>query len=392
VTKLTPFKIEKLKKRVDRYEVSDNGTGLRVVVHPTGRKMFALRFRYNGQPRKLTFPNGITLAQARSLAADAMLQVAKGADPCAAKRAAKKKAADTAKGTFRAVCASYLQLEGKGLRTIAERERLLRNNVYPAFGSRQLDSIKRSEIVKLLDKITVEHGERTADNTLAAMRVVFNWYAIRSDVFLSPIVKGMGRYKIHENRRTRSLEDTELKAVWDATGQLGTYGALVKFLLLTGARLNEAARMEWDELSGADWTLPAARNKTKVDLLRPLSPQAMAVLAELPRFQDCPYVFTVNGRTPFTTFSRGKKELDKLSGVTGWVVHDTRRCVRSLLSRIGIPNDAAEQVLGHVLRGIRGTYDKYSFYAEKKHALEALANRIDLLTGPVTDNVAALRG
>ena len=47
--------------------------------------------------------------------------------------------------------------------------------------------------------------------------------------------------------------------------------------------------------------------------------------------------------------------------------------------------------LGHVIGGIRGTYDRHEFYAEKKHALEALAHQVKLITDPPKDNVSQLR-
>src|SRR5215211_5757819 len=104
-----------------------------------------------------------------------------------------------------------------------------------------------------------------------------NWHASRSDEFRSPIVRGMARTSGKERARARVLSDDELRAVWQgAEGATGSFGAFVQFLLLTGARRSEAAAMMWGELAGADWTLPAARNKVKVDLIRPLSAPALA--------------------------------------------------------------------------------------------------------------------
>ena len=66
------------------------------------------------------------------------------------------------------------------------------------------------------------------------------------------------------------LSDDELRAIWKATEDRQPFHALVRFLLLTGARRNEARCLPWDEISGTDWKLPASRNKVKVDLTRPL--------------------------------------------------------------------------------------------------------------------------
>ena len=149
--------------------------------------------------------------------------------------------------------------------------------------------------------------------------------------------------------------------------------------------------MRWDEIDGADWLLPASRNKTKVELLRPLSRAAQDVLAALPRFADCPYVFTSDGRRPLAGFSALKALFDRRSGITGATLHDYRRTARSLMSRAGVLSDIAERCLGHVIPGVRGTYDRYEYRTEKQQAYEALAGLIVRITDP-QPNVLPLRG
>src|SRR5215203_4907854 len=100
----------------------------------------------------------------------------------------------------------------------------------------------------------------------------------------SPIVRGMARTSGKDRARARILSDEELRSVWKASDQgSGPFGALVKFLLLTAARRGEAKDLTWKEIQGPDWILPAARNKVKVELVRPLSQAAQDLLASLPR-------------------------------------------------------------------------------------------------------------
>src|SRR5262249_20162310 len=155
------------------------------------------------------------------------------------------------------------------------------------------------------------------------------------------------------------------------------YGRLVRFILLTGARRAEAARMTWDELGDATWTLPAARNKVKQDLLRPLSKQALTVL---PDRNNGRFVFSTDHRgTAIGGFSRYLSDLHRDSGTTAWSVHDLRRTARMLMGRAGVPSDHAEHCLGHILPTIRGTYDRSAYFKEKRAAYEALASLIDRL-------------
>jgi integrase len=396
MAKLTDLQVKNLKPKTgadgkpQRTEVPDPGhAGLYVVVQPNGRHGYAVRYRFAGGTRKLTLPKGITLAAARKLAGDAMHEVSQGRDPGKAKAATQDKASQSAADTLEAVTESYLKREGSKLRTFKARRSMFVRLVYPVLGSKPIADIKRSDIVKLLDKVEDEQGPRMADDVLMAVRRVMNWHAARGDEFRSPIVRGMGRTSTAERARDRVLSDDELRKVWNASPPDTTEGAFIRTLILTAARRNEAARMTWAELEGNDWTLPAARNKTKRELVRPLSGAVLDIVKGLPRVLDCPYVFT-NGRRPISNFSVYKIDLDERSGTTGWTIHDLRRTARSLMSRAGINSDVAERCLGHVIGGIRGTYDRHEYYAEKKHAFAALAGLVAGIVDP-KDNVVSLR-
>jgi integrase len=115
----------------------------------------------------------------------------------------------------------------------------------------------------------------------------------------------------------------------------------------------------------------------------PLTAQARVLIGDKPGF-----VFsTTNGTTPFHTLAEAKKELDKTIAairkadgrepMPHWQLHDLRRTARSLMSRAGVPTDHAERVLGHVIGGVRGTYDRHEYLDEKRAALEALARLIE---------------
>jgi integrase len=400
---LTDVAIRNLKPRATRYEVPDSGArGLYLQVQPSGRRGFAVRYRYNGTPRKLTLTPGLSLAAARKAAADAMYELEQGRDPATTRQerraeavAAKAKAAAAANNTLFAVCDEYFRRpEHQRLRSLKQRRDTMARLVYAELGDRQIDGMKRSEIVRLLDKIEDERGAVQADIALSFLRSIMNWHARRSDEFRTPIVRGMARTKPSERARARVLDDGELRAVWTTADKLdGPFPAMVKFLLLTAARRSEAAALPWDEIAGADWILPAARNKTKQELTRPLSRAVQDLLAARPKSGGGPYVFSINGgRYPFSSFSKGKREFDAACGVRGWTIHDLRRTARSLMSRAGVPSDAAEKCLGHVLPGlIRQTYDRHQYREEMRIAYEKLATLIETIVNPPASVVTPLR-
>jgi integrase len=397
--RLTDLKLRSLRPANEEYEVPDAAQrGGRVVVNPNGSKPYAVRFRAirsdgKRHQEKITFP-GVSLAQGRKLAADVMFAVAQGRNPAEERRAQREQARDAKQNILRTVCSEYLQRpEHKGLRSIRAREAMLARLVYPVLGDRDIYTIKRSELARLFDKVEDRNGPVMADVALGVLRHVFNWHAARSDEFRSPIVRGMTRTKPKERARSRILSDDELRRVWlAAEASDHPFDKLVQFLLLTCARRSEASSMTWGERENGDWILPGSRAKAALPLVRPLSAAARELLDKLPRVADCPFVFTTNGRTAISGFSRLKARFDAACGVSGWRVHDLRRTGRSLLSRAGISADVAGQCLGHALPGlVRQTYDRHSYHSEKLHAYETLAALIAGIACP-RDNVLPLRG
>ena len=387
-SRLTDVAIRNLKPRSNRYEVSDPGSrGLYIVVHPTGRKSFAVRYRLGASHKKLTLQSGVSLAAARKLAADAMHELAQRRDPIEAKKEAKSKATTAALNTLANVCDEYIKREHGKLRTARDRERRLNKVVLPVLGNRQIDQIKRSEIVRLLDKIEDRSGQRSADIVLQILRRIFNWHSLRDDHFRSPIVRGMGRYDLRANTRTRVLADDEIRKIWQAADGNSCYGAFIKFLLLTSARRNEAAGLHFDEIENGVWTLPASRSKTGVEIVRPLSKAAMQIIEAQPRLGD--HVFGFDGRRPLTNFTRRKNAFDKKCGVRDWRLHDLRRSSRTLLSRCGVDADIAERCLGHSLGSIRAIYDRHSFEPEMRIAFEKLSVLIANIIDP-TDRIVPI--
>jgi len=372
------------KDRTIYWDETKPGFGL--VVTQNGAKSYVIQYRAGGQSRRLTLDaNALSLDDARREAKKFQGDIERGKDPLAEKRAqvAAVEAAKT--NTLRMVATEYFKREGKKIRTMRERENTFERLVFPKLGDRQIDDIQRSDIVKLLDHIEDKNGPVRATKTLAFLSALFSWHAARTDSFSSPIVRGMARSKTSERARARILSDTEIVAVLRAAeAQPGAFSSLVLFLLFTGARRNEAARMTWSEVKdGGVWTLPAARCKVKKDMVFPLSAAAQALLNSLPHIEGCPFVFTTGGKVP-VTFD-GKARLDAASGVTGWRLHDLRRTARSLMSRAGVNADIAERCLGHVIGGVRGVYDRYEFRDEKKSAFEALAQEIEKIrqTAPI---------
>jgi len=395
--KLTPAFVAKAPPpekgdRVLYFDTELRGFGLCVTA--TGARSYIVQYRAGRRSHRMALKGGasaLSLADARREAKALLGDVAKGGNPLAERR--KAEAGDS--NTLQAICAEYLKREEKAgtMRSLKERRALLERAVLPVLGKFPIAEIRRSDIVRLLDKIQDERGPASADATLMVLRRIFNWHATRDDDFLSPLVRGMGRTKPNERARDRTLTDDEIRALWQAAEELKTpFARMMQFILLTGARRNEAACMRRSELSGDVWTIPAKRYKTGVNHEIFLTKAAQDILRELPIIgPEDGFIFSTNGSRPFTAFSLGKAQFDKVCGFTDWTIHDLRRTARTLMARAGISSEHAERALGHVIGGIEATYNRHAYEAEKQKAFEALATLLQRIINPPADNVVALR-
>ena len=275
-------------------------------------------------------------------------------------------------------------VEAKGLRSDYEINRLLNKHLLPAWGGREFELIKRGDIAKLLDKVEDESGARTADYTLSIISGIANWYAKRHDDYVSPVIRGMKRHSSKDNARTRILYDDEIRIVWNAADN-----DVVKLLLLTAQRLEKVQTMQWDDVSiDGVWNVPNGSRQKGTGGELPLSDMAIEIIRSRPRLASNPYVFAGRGGS----YAKPKQFIAKLPDMPQWQLHDLRRTARSLMSRAGVSPHIAERVLGHVIPGVEGIYDRHAYREEKAHALNALASLIEFILNPAADNVVALRG
>ena len=79
-----------------------------------------------------------------------------------------------------------------------------------------------------------------------------------------------------ETPREGVLTSSELALMWQATAGDHDHDRIVRLLMLTGARREEVARMEWSEIEVPLWILPRARSKNGLPHEVPLGPLAIA--------------------------------------------------------------------------------------------------------------------
>lgn len=446
---LTKFKADASK----RLEIPDGVlTGLYFIVQPTGRKSWAVRYRYNGRPVKQVLGNylagddqakaGEELKKIRGQAADILSRVQAGQNPAAEKQEAKKHAKEddgAKRDQFRTIVERYLKEYASKRRNYPEKARLLgmrrkdeeweaiKGRPVAMWGEKRIQEITRRDIREHLEKLA-EDAPIGANRSFSELRKFFNW-TVGKDILTASPIAGLQPPSEENASRNRVLiqrkeipgsSDNELLWLWQACevygrdepdegkGGIGKkyrgpFGPYVQTLILTGQRRTEVAAMTWSEIDvdAREWVIPGSRTKNSEPHVVPLSDQAIAVLESLPRIKGAGFVFTTDGDHAVSGFSRMKQRIDKLMAelaenvaIPDWTIHDIRRSVAAGMQRLGVKMEVTEKVLNHMsgsFAGIAGVYQVYDYADEKRAALEAWGRFVEaLVTGKKTDSVTDL--
>jgi integrase len=193
------------------------------------------------------------------------------------------------------------------------------------------------------------------------------------------------------------LADDELRLIWQQTRN-GDYGAIIRLLILTGQRRQEVGGILWSELDlGAGlWRIGAMRTKNARPHDVPLSPAAVSILNGVTRREGRDFVFG-SGDGSFAGWSKGKSALDgrltkarqtdQGATLTRWRLHDLRRTTATRMADLGVLPHVIEAILNHISghkAGVAGVYNRSSYTAEKRMALNLWADHVmTLIQGAV---------
>lgn len=409
---LTTKSVENMKADpAKRLEVPDPAlSGLYLIVQPSGGKSWAVRYRFAGQPKKLTLGKWpiMGLAGARAAAAEAIEAVENGRDPSAHKKAtkaAKTEAQLSERDKVKTLIDQFGKRHLASLKSGDQARQFLDRFVIPVWGSRDIHDITRRDVIDLLDEIADSGRLTTANRVLAHTRKFFNWCVERDVIEVAPTAGVKPPAK--ETSRDRVLTDDEIRWFWAACEKLGQpWGQLGQILLLSGQRLNEVAQMTDGEIRGAVWHLPSARTKNARAHDVPLSDATQRVLSGVERVKSgSGYIFTTNARTPVSGFHKARihiaehmeaiaaEERGEAVTIPKWGFHDLRRTAATGAARLGIPVRVTEAVLNHVsgtAAGIVSVYQRHDFADEKRQALEAWGRYVTQLVEGSADNVVRI--
>lgn len=401
---LTTAAVRALKPHKRRREIPDAGArGLYLVIEPTGKKSWALRYRRpNGKSAKLRLGSvsdlkveepklggSFDVEAARVLAGQMRNQIAMGKDVAARRKL------DASGDKFPNAAADYIiDLRDReknrtwwkvgrtlGLEFTEDGPSTIPGSLCERWRDKTAAEITRADLRAALQEAYKSaipgrtarrkgaSGARERDMS-SALGGLFRWLASKDRAPANPMAAMERPAKWQD--RDRVLDEGELRKLWQALGDEQP-DRIIKVMLLTACRRGEVEGMSPEEFDGRVWTVPGRRTKSKRDHVVYLSHAALEVLPE-----DRSFTSKVTGKF------LGKLD-EKLKFEKPWRPHDIRRTIATNLQKLGVPLPVTEEVLGHgsgSRSGIVGIYQRHDYAKEKKKALEAWATRLLAIMSP----------
>jgi integrase len=409
--RFTDKDIQSLKPKAQRYDARElSGDGFAIRVSPSGEKSWVFFYSFEGRKRRMTlgsYPH-LSLAEARKKHREALRTLQREIDPGLEKQ--NKQADARLSSTVDDLINEYIEKWAKPRkRSWQEDERCLNKDVKPTWGKRKAKDITRRNVIDLLDKIKERGAPIQSNRTLACVRRMFNFAVERDIISTSPCVAVKAVAK--ENKRDRYLSVEEIRNFWlglDAPDSIETTetGAIkithqikmsapiklvLKLQLATAQRKGEIVGAEWSEfdLVANWWTIPAEKAKNGKAHRVPLSTLALELLHEIKNHSG-------NSRWLFPSTKNGKpirgESIDHavrrctFKDVKSFTPHDCRRAASSHMTSVGISRLVVSKLLNHVENSVTAVYDRHSYDAEKRAALDAWGKKLRNIIYNITSN------
>lgn len=386
--RMTDAAVRNAKPRATAYKLSDGG-GLYLLVTPDGGRYWRLKYRHGGRERLLAlgvYPE-VPLKAARQRRADARALLARGTDPSAARKDAKRKAAAP---TFADVTHQWLAAQAMAASTRQERERILERDILPALGGKAIDALTRQDVLAMARRLEARGANYLARRAVQICGQICRYARVHGMRHDNPAEDVTAALAPHTPRHHACVPESELQGLLarvrnyhgDDVTRLGLH-----LLALTFLRTQELTRAEWSEfdLERRVWTVPAERTKMRRPHVVPLSRQAMEVLAELralaPRSR-----FVLPGKKPGAPISQNTLlyALYRMGYRTRMTGHGWRTAASTVLNGAreaglhAFGPDVIEAQLAHQDRNaIRRAYNRAEYLPERTAMMQWWADYLD---------------
>lgn len=325
------------------------------LVEYAGRGSYVYRFQHPITKKRVSKTLGgtqqITLAQAAVMVEKMREKITKGRDP--------SEAMMTVAQGFDELYLGHIK---NNLRSWSDHVGRFNVHVRGVIGDMPLCKVGQSDLQRLVDNLkpVSEDKQSLSDATVNRVIALLKGYFSRLvewGVLPSSPAQRL-KMRREQNQRRRVIRDDETERFFKALANRPViFQLLVKLLLLTGVRLNEALSAQWQNVSlkGDKPTLWLPRCKGGRGRMVPLSPEAVQVIRQLATRQEGEYLFP-GKKGHLTRPSRDIKAFFQEAGVKDFRLHDCRRHFGTVALAEGANVGDLKEIYGHEALSTTQTY------------------------------------
>jgi integrase len=372
---LSDHKCKTAAPREKAYKLFD-GHGLHLIILPTGGKSWRVAHRVAGKPQTATigpYPL-VTLAAARVKRDEIRLALLSGqplkSTPAKA-RLTLKEASAAYWTTRRDVSANYLM----------NAENAIARHILPALGNLPVADITRADLLPVLMVMDTAGLSVYVRKTRMWLHQLFDWAVEHEHASTNPAALIDTRRAFSKAPVTSfaSLELGQAPAFMERLALEGVIQSAIacKLLALTWVRTQELRMMEFSEVDGDVWRIPAGKMKRRRDHMVPLSRQAMELVEHMrQRSRGSKYVFPNDRRQDRPMSENAVLYLIGRIGYGGKMTgHGFRTMGSTWANEGGYTADAIERQLAHAPDDrTRAVYNKAEYLIERRAMLQAWAD------------------
>jgi len=404
--KLTKRHIDGLKASAKPYRHYDTELkGFGILVLPSGVKSYIIEYRPDGGGRNVAKKRmtlgrvgELTPEQARAIARDRLADVRRGTDPLSDRQTKRREQKLSEFIDQWEIDAPAGKRTGRPMKDRTRTYMLarLRHHVVPLLGTKRISDVTVDDINGMIRRIArgetakdglsgkkrgrlkVRGGEGAALKVASDLSIIFNYAVEKRLIATNPVTHAR---KPRAGKRHDFLTASEFAQIATSLAGLEADGAnpagiaILRLILLTGARPSEIEGLKWAEVDTDHQCLRLAESKTGYSA-RPLSQAAVDILSAISRCAS-PYVFpATRGDGHFTGAKKIWNQARAKANLPGRVRYHARHAMATFALADGVDAVSVAAIMGH--KGPRTTLATYAHVIDgtAARAVEAIGQKI----------------
>lgn len=261
----------------------------------------------------------------------------------------------------------------------------LDKHIFPFIGDMPVDLCETKHWLACFDRVK-KNAPVAAGYVFQMCKQALKYCRVRRYAFSNALddlaIPDVGKKQV---KGDRVHTEAEMAKIWEAINSddafLPYYTALLKLLVVFGARTHEVRISELKEWNVTEWvwTVPKEHSKSGEKIIRPIpEPIRPFVLSLIEKNKESGLLLGEVKKAEAVS-QWGRTLYKRLQHHEPWSLHDLRRTFSTYLADMGVAPHVVEQLLGHTLGGVMQVYNRSQYLPEKLAALTKWIEKLNSL-------------